>query len=132
MAKKKKTLTHLSRRERQIMDVLFASGESAAADVRKALPDPPSYSSVRTLLGVLEEKGHVRHRRRGRAYLYTPVVTQAAAGRAQLKHVVRTFFEDSVEQTVATLLSMSSTRVRREELDHLFEVLESRRKKGGK
>ena len=132
MTKKKKSLAHLSRRERQIMDVLFASGESSAAQVRQALPDPPSYSSVRTLLGVLEEKGHVRHRRNGRAYLYSPIVSQAEAGRAQLKHVVRTFFEDSVEQTVATLLSMSSTRVKKWELDSLSELLEARRKKGGK
>ena len=132
MAKKKKTLTHLSRRERQIMDILFAEGEASAATVREALPDPPSYSSVRTLLGILVDKGHVKHRRDGRAYLYTPVVSQTEAGKNVLRHVVRTFFEDSVEQTVATLLSMSSTRVPKEELDRLSDLIDSRRKKGGK
>jgi predicted transcriptional regulator len=131
MTKKKISHAHLSRRERQIMDILFAAGEASAADVRKALPDPPSYSAVRALLGILEEKGHVNHRRQGRAYVYSPTVSQTKAARSALKHVVRTFFDDSVEQTVATLLSMSSAKVPQEEIDRLTELLESRKKKGG-
>ena len=132
MARKKKPLTDLSRRERQIMDILFAAGHASAAEVRQALPDPPGYSAVRALLGILEDKGLVRHRRDGRAYIYSPTVSQTRAGRSALKHVVRTFFDDSLEETLATLLSMSSTRVSDEELDRLTKLVEARRKKGDK
>ena len=132
MAKNNSPHAHFSRRERQIMDILFATGEASAAEVLRALPDPPSYSAVRALLGILEEKGHVSYRRQGRAYYYSPTVSQTKAARTALKHVVRTFFDDSIEQTVATLLSLSSAKIPPEELDRLTKFVESKRKKGGK
>src|SRR3954451_21768033 len=90
----------LSRRERQIMDAVYASREATAADVRAAIPDPPSDSAVRTFLRMLVEKGHLRHRRDGLRYVYTPVKHRHHAGKSMLRKVVQTFFAGSVEQAV--------------------------------
>src|SRR6185503_12315416 len=92
---------HLSRRERQIMDVLHARSEATAAEVLAALPDPPSYSSVRALLRILEQKGHVRHRQDGARYIFIPSLSRAAASHSALRRVVSTFFQGSVTQAVA-------------------------------
>ncbi|HKK20093.1 MAG TPA: BlaI/MecI/CopY family transcriptional regulator [candidate division Zixibacteria bacterium] len=129
---KKQNLKRLSRREGQIMDILYRSGEAKAAEVHAALPDPPSYSSVRALLVVLEEKGLVKHRRDGRAYFYSPTISHTAASRSALMHLVKTFFEDSVEQVVATLLSMSGGKMSDEEYRKLRRLLDSARERGEK
>lgn len=129
MKKKNRLLTQLSRRERQIMDILFRREEASAADVLNALPDPPSYSAVRALLNVLEEKGFVRHVRRGRAYIYSPTAKRSEASKSALKHVVQTFFDDSVEQVVATLISMSDAKVSDEEYKRLEKLIKDRRTK---
>src|SRR5437667_12174301 len=94
----------LSRRERQIMDALHARGNATAAEVLSALPDPPSYSAVRALLRILEEKGHVRHRREGARYVYVPRTSPESARRSALQRVVSTFFQGSVAQAMAALL----------------------------
>jgi len=97
----------LSRRERQIMDIIYRQEQATAADVLAALPDPPSYSSVRALLGILETKGHVTHAKDGLRYIYRPTHARPAAARSAVAQVMQTFFAGSVEQTVAALLSAS-------------------------
>ncbi len=118
----------LSRRERQIMEILYQRGKASAADVREAMPDAPSYSAVRAMLRVLEEKGHVRHQAEGLKYVYVPTVTRDKAKRSAVKHVLDTFFGGSPEQIVAALLDVSSTRLTREELDRMAELIERAKK----
>jgi predicted transcriptional regulator len=120
----------LSRRERQIMDILFQRGEASASEVQEALADPPSYSAVRTLLRVLEDKGHVKHRAEGLKYVYVPTVAEAKARRSAVKHLLDTFFKGSPEQVVAALLDVSSTQLTREELDRMAKMIESAKKEG--
>ena len=95
---------HLSRRERQIMDIIYARGRATAAEVNAQLPDPPSYSAVRTLLRILEEKGHIRHREEGPHYIYLPTQARKKASRSALRRLVETFFEGSLANTVAALV----------------------------
>lgn len=128
MTNKKRPLTQLSRRERQILEILYRQEEASVAEVLDALPDPPSYSSVRTILGVLQEKGYAKHRRQGRVYVYSPTLSHRRASRSALKHVVNTFFGDSVEQVVATLMSISSTRLDDEEYERLAQLIENSRR----
>src|SRR5512142_2198680 len=109
-------LAGLSRRERQIMDILYQRGKASAAEVREAMDDAPSYSAVRALLRVLEEKGHVRHQADGLKYVYVPAVARDKAKRSAVKHLVDTFFNESPEQVVAALLDVSATRLTRDEL----------------
>jgi predicted transcriptional regulator len=113
----------LTRRERQIMDVLFRRGRATAADVMEELPGTPSYSTVRTQLRVLEEKGHVRHDTEGVRYVYGPVVRRHAARRSALRHLVDTFFEGSAEKAVAALLGGEASRVTSEELDRIADLI---------
>jgi predicted transcriptional regulator len=120
----------LSRRERQIMDVLYQRGKSSASEVRQAMSDAPSYSAVRAMLRILEEKGHVRHQAEGMRYLYLPTVARDKAKRSAVKHLLGTFFDDSPEQIVAALLDVSSTRLTREELDRMVAMIEQARKEG--
>ena len=120
----------LSRRERQIMDILYRRGKASAAEVREAMEDAPSYSAVRAMLRVLEEKGHVRHQAEGLRYVYVPVVAREQAKRSAVKHLMNTFFNDSPEQIVAALLDVSSTRLTREELDRMAAMIEKARKEG--
>jgi len=103
--------TVLTRRERQIMDILFRRGRATAAEVMADLPGEPSYSTVRTQLRVLEEKGHVRHEEEGLRYVYTAVVRRQAARKSALKHLVDTFFEGSAEKAVAALLGGEAAKV---------------------
>jgi len=91
----------LSRRERQIMDILYQRGKASASDVREAMESAPSYSAVRAMLRVLEEKGHVRHQAEGLKYVYVPVVAREKAKRSAVKHLLDTFFKDSPDQVVA-------------------------------
>src|SRR5437870_10149399 len=107
---------HLSRRERQIMDVLHAKSQATAAEVLAALPTPPGYSAVRTLLRILEEKGHVRHRREGARYVYVPRTSPEVARRFALNRVVSTFFQGSVAQAMAALLETADTDLSDKEL----------------
>jgi BlaI family penicillinase repressor len=118
----------LSRRERQIMDALFRRGRATAAEVMADLPGEPSYSTVRTQLRVLEEKGHVRHEDDGVRFIYTPVIRRQSARRSALRHLVDTFFEGSAEKTVAALLGGEASRITDEELDRIAALLEKSRK----
>jgi predicted transcriptional regulator len=128
----------LSRRERQIMDILFEAQEASAADVHRLLPDPPSYTSVRTLLGILEEKGWVTHREEGRRYVYRPRRSPAKEGRSALSRVLKIFYGGSLEQALAAHLSDPGRGPSEEELQRLRELIDeaesSQRRKshGGK
>jgi predicted transcriptional regulator len=101
----------LSRRERQIMDILFERGSAPASEIRSRMADPPSYSAVRAALCVLQRKGHIRHQLQGLRYVWTPRVARDRARRFALRHLVRTFFDGSAEQTVAALLNESDLKL---------------------
>ena len=120
----------LSRRERQIMDILYQRGKASASDVREAMEAAPGYSAVRAMLRVLEEKGHVKHQAEGLKYVYVPVVARDKAKRSAVKHVMEAFFNGSAEQIVAALLDVSSTRLTREELDRMSEMIEQAKQEG--
>jgi BlaI family penicillinase repressor len=124
------TAGNLSRRERQIMDILYQRGKGSASEVREAMEAAPGYSAVRAMLRVLEEKGHVKHQAEGLKYVYVPVVARDKAKRSAVKHVMETFFNGSAEQIVAALLDVSSTRLTREELDRMSEMIEQAKKEG--
>ena len=121
---------NLSRRERQIMDVLYARGRATAQEVLDALPDPPSYSAVRALLRVLEDKGHVSHEHDGPRYVFAPVVAREKARRSALRRVLDTFFDGSAEQAMAALLDLQSSKLDPEELDRLAKLIAKARKEG--
>ena len=116
----------LSRRETQIMDVIFHLGEATAADIVERLPDPPSYSSIRALLVILEEKGHLTHHKEGARYIYNPTLSADKAKQSALSHLVKTFFSGSPQQVVATLLSTNDLSP--EDLDELAKLIEEARK----
>ena len=120
---------NLSRRERQIMDVVYARGEVSAADVHAALPDPPSRTAVRTLLRILEDKGHVQHRRDGLRYLYRPSRPRGPAGRSAFRRVLDTFFDGSLANAVAAHLG-DATDLSPAELARLAALINQARKKG--
>jgi len=120
----------LSRRERQIMEILFQRGKLSASEVREAMEDAPSYSAVRALLRVLEDKGHVRHQAEGLRYVYLPTVARDKAKRAAVKHMLDTFFNGSPEQVVAALLDASAPALTTEELDRMAEMIDKARKEG--
>ena len=122
--------TALSRRERQIMEVIYREGEATAAEVLNELPDAPSYSAVRALLRILEDKGHLRHRQDGPRYVFSPTVPRERARVSALKQMLQTFFDDSTEQAVAALLDMSSSDLSDEELNRLSRMIEQARKEG--
>jgi predicted transcriptional regulator len=120
----------LSRRERQIMEILYQRGKASASEVRASMADAPSYSAVRAMLRVLEEKGHVRHQAEGLKYVYVPTVSRDKAKRTAVRHVLDTFFGGSPEQIMAALLDVSAPRLTREELDRMAEMIERARKEG--
>ena len=120
----------LSRRERQILDILHARGEATAAEVHHALADPPSYSAVRALLRILEEKGHAKHRREGLRYVYLPRQSRAEASRSALKRVLATFFDGSVDQAVAALLEASDSKISESDMARLQSIINKARKEG--
>lgn len=117
----------LSRRERQIMDVIYRLGRATAAEVLDRLPDPPGYSAVRALLRILEEKGHLRHEQDGQRYVYLPTVPRDAAKESALKHLLRTFFDGSTEDAVAALLDLKGDDLSAKELDRLARMIENAR-----
>ncbi|MEO7717508.1 MAG: BlaI/MecI/CopY family transcriptional regulator [Capsulimonas sp.] len=114
----------LSRRERQIMDIVYERGEASAADVVEALPDAPSYSAVRALLRILEEKGHVSHVEQGKKYLFRPTQPRQAAATSALRQIVRTFFGGSAARAVTTLISDDECSLSDEDLDRLTKLIE--------
>ena len=114
----------LSRRERQIMDILYARGSATAAEVQQNIPDAPSYSAVRALLRILEEKGHVRHSYDGPRYVYAPIVSRPVAQKSALRQLVKTFFDGSTSNAVAALLDMSGKDLSEKELDRLAKIVE--------
>jgi predicted transcriptional regulator len=122
--------TPLSRRERQIMAVIYARGASTATDVLEHLPDPPSRTTVRTLLRILEEKGHLKHTKSGREFVYQPVRQRRRAGKAALKGVLSTFFDGSLEKAVAAHFSDPGIKVSREELRKLSVLIKDLKKRG--
>ena len=129
-----KTSTHttLTRRERQIMDVLYRRGRATAAEVMADLTGEPNYSTVRTQLRALEDKGHVRHDEEGGRYVYAPAVPRHAARKSALKHLVETFFDGSAEQVVAAVLGGEASRLSDEELDRVSALIEKARKDGSR
>jgi len=124
---KKNLHRDLSRRERQIMDVLYRRGRATAAEVRQEMPDPPGYSAVRAMLRVLEEKGQVRHEEEALRYVFIPTASRAKATSSALSNLVDTFFEGSAERAVTALIDGKLTR---EELDRLATLIEAARKAG--
>jgi predicted transcriptional regulator len=120
----------LSRRERQILDVLYKAGRATAAEVQEAMPAAPSYSAVRTLLRILEDKGHVHHEQDGTRYVYLPTVARDAAKRSALRHLLNTFFEGSTTQAIAALLDDDASRLSSADLDRLTAAIKRVRKEG--
>ena len=123
-----KTDSDLSRRERQIMDILFARGRATGQDIQAGLLDKPSYSSVRTILRVLERKGHVRHLEEGLRYVYEPTVPREAASRSALQRIIRTFFDGSAKEAVAALLDPAAFRLSDNELSELARMVDRAKK----
>src|SRR5678816_2822069 len=124
--------TGLARRERQIMDILFRRGRATANEVMGDLSGNPSYSTVRTQLRVLEEKGHVRHEEEGLRYVYVPVVARHMARKSALRHLVETFFDGSAEKAVAALLGGEGSRLSEDELNRIADLVDKTRKESGR
>lgn len=120
----------LSRRERQIMDIIYSRGQATATEVMENLPDPPSYSAVRALLRVLEEKGHLGHEQDGQRYIYRPTVEREQVQNSALRRVLQTFFHNSTEDAVAALLDISQERLSDEQLNRMEELIKQARKEG--
>jgi predicted transcriptional regulator len=123
---------NLSRRERQIMDILYQRKRATASEILEAMPDPPTYSAVRAKLRVLEEKGHIRHEEEALRYVYLPVVARDSARRSAMRHMLSTFFDDSVEQAVAALLDVSSANLAPADLDRISRLIEEARNESQK
>jgi BlaI family transcriptional regulator, penicillinase repressor len=120
----------LSRRERQIMDLLFQRGKASVGEVMDGIPDPPGYSAVRATLRTLEQKGRVTHEEDGRAYIYRPTLRRDAARKSALTHVLKTFFDNSAEQAVAALLELKGPRLSDAELERVSRLVEKAKKEG--
>lgn len=119
-----------SRRERQIMQILHRAGEASAAEVRAAMPDPPSYSAVRATLRILENEGHVQHREDGPRYVFAPVESHARASRSAMRRLVDTFFKGSAEQALSALLESQASKLSQAEFKRLEKLVRSARKQG--
>ncbi len=121
---------NLSRRERQIMDIIYQRGQATAAEVLDDLPDPPSYSAVRAMLKVLENKGHIRHKQQGPRYVFLPKVSREKAKRSAVQHLLQTFFDGSTESAVATLLDVSRSDLSNADLDRLNNLISEAKNEG--
>ena len=121
---------HLSRRERQIMDIIYRRGQASAAEVLGEMEDAPSYSAVRAFLRILEEKGHLKHRKEGARYVFLPTQPRRQAARSALQRVLRTFFDGSTEKAVAALITMADADLSPAELDRLAALIREARKEG--
>jgi BlaI family transcriptional regulator, penicillinase repressor len=128
----KPTHAALTRRERQIMDVLYRRGRATAAEVMEDVPGEPNYSTVRTQLRVLEDKGHVRHEEQGPRYIYMPAVPRRAARKSALKHLMETFFDGSAEQVVAAVLGGEAARLSDDDLKRIAELVAKARKESAR
>lgn len=122
--------SQLSRREREMMDIIHTAGQATAAEIRSGMASPPSYSAVRATLRVLEEKGHLKHRNDGPRYVYLPTVPREKASQSALKHMMNTFFDGSAGNMMAALLDLKNTDLSEEELERLSEMIESARSEG--
>ena len=122
----------LSRRERQIVDALYKLGRASAAEIRAEMPAAPSYSAVRSLLRILEEKGHVRHEEEGLKYVYLPAVPRHAARKSALRHLIDTFFDGSTEKVVGALLGGEGVRLSDAELERIAELVAKAKKEGSR
>ena len=120
----------LSRRERQIMDIIYQRGQATAAEVLQNLPNPPGYSAVRAMLRLLEEKGYLKHEQDGPRYLFKPTLAREKARKSAMKQMLETFFDGSTEQAVAALLNLSKSKLGKEELDRLSQMIETAKKEG--
>lgn len=120
----------LSRRERQIMDIIYELQEATAAQVLDRIPDPPSYSAVRALLRVLEEKGHLTHKQDGPRYVFIPTLPREEARQNALKHVLKTFFDNSTEKAVAAILDISEDQLSDEDYERLSKLINNARQEG--
>ena len=117
-----------SRRERQIMDVVYRLGEASVAEGMRQIPEPPGYSTVRTLLGVLERKGHLEHQRRGHHYVYSPTTPWEKASSSMLEHVMETFFDGSASRIVSAILDISDAQLSEREYDEILAIVETAKK----
>ena len=117
----------LSRRERQIMDVVYQRGKASVADVLGDLPDPPSYSAVRALMRILEDKGHLKHTKQGAKYIYRATRSRKVAARSAMRRVLRTFFDGSTENAVVALLGVSPTKLTPRQLNRIAALVEQAR-----
>jgi predicted transcriptional regulator len=124
------THSNLSRRERQIMDIIYKRAQATAMEVMENLPDPPGYSAVRAMLRLLEEKGYLMHQQDGLRYVYLPTVSREKARQSALKQMLQTFFDDSTEDAVATLLGISKSKLSKADLDRLSKLIDKARKEG--
>jgi predicted transcriptional regulator len=120
----------LGRRERQIMDVIYRLEEASVGDVLRHLPDPPSYSSVRTMIRLLESKGYLKHRREGTKYVYRPTQSRATASRSAIRHLMKTFFSGSATDAVAAILDDSSEMLTDDDLHRLERLITKARQEG--
>jgi BlaI family penicillinase repressor len=130
MPMKKPPHQSLSRRERQIMDILYRQGRATASEIHEALPDRPSYSAVRAKLRVLEEKGHIRHEEQALRYVYLPLISRDRARQSALRHLLETFFDNSAEQAMTALLDLKSSGLDRDKLDRLSTLIEKAKQEG--
>ena len=119
-----------SRREREIMDALYRLGKATAADIRGQIPDPPSYTAIRTLLTILEKKGHVRHTSDGTRYIYQPAVARGEMGKRAVDSLLKTFFDNSVERAVSAMLTRKDVDISQDELDRLSRLIEKAKREG--
>jgi len=119
-----------SRREREIMDALYKLGKASAAQILDEIPDPPTYTAIRSLLTILEKKGHVRHASDGTRYIYEPAVGREQMGRRAIDQLLKTFFDNSVEQAVAALLNRKDADISRDDLDRLSRLIDKAKKEG--
>lgn len=119
-----------SRREREILDALYKLGKASAAEIRAEIPDPPTYTAIRTHLAILERKGHVRHVSDGTRYIYEPLVAREQMGRRAIDSLLKTFFDNSVERAVAAMLTREDANIPREDLDRLAQLIEKAKQEG--
>jgi predicted transcriptional regulator len=129
VAMKKNIFKDLSRREREIINIVYELGEANVSDVCGRMEDDPGYDSVRITLGILTKKGHLTYRRENRKYIYMPTVPHKRASRSAAKNMMRTFFDDSPKRAIMAMIDMSSSKMTREELDEIASYVEKERKK---
>ena len=127
---KKRSASELGRRERQILEIVYRLGEASVAEVLDQVSDPPAYDSVRTMLRLLESKGFVSHRQEGTKYVYRPTQSRSTASRTALSHLMKTFFENSVADTMAAAFDLKSDKLTEEELSRLESLISKARKEG--